>query len=205
MASGLSSARWQPSGIDDVFFCGAGPPGEEGGDQVVSVGSFNRVKNLRLILEIAQAMPDVSFLLVGDGPEREHLEATCKAAGILNISFAGWLPHSVLARLLPKSKVFLSTSLVEGTPTAMLEAMASGLAVVTSRSNDYGTLILNGINGFVIEGFEGNKYVEKIRLLLSDDALLRKVSEENRTKAKSYHWREVANRLTHWMIGADAS
>ncbi len=144
-------------------------------------------------------MPNTRFLLVGDGPERVSIQASCHNRGISNITFSGQLAPVKVSQQLRNAQIFLLTSFSEGTPTALLEAMASGLAVVTSRSNDYEDLIKPGKNGYVIEGFQAKSYVQRIKELLGDEKLLSEISHRNCEQATCYGWPVVAKRITGWM------
>jgi glycosyltransferase involved in cell wall biosynthesis len=147
-------------------------------------------------------MPDASFLLVGDGPERARIERTCRELGVANVTCAGRLTSAEVQRRLCGAKVFLSTSRVEGTPTAVLEAMACGLPVVTSRSNDYRDLIRDGENGFVVDGFLAADYAARIGELLADDGLRGRVGARNREAAREHGWANVARRVSRWFEAA---
>lgn len=188
--------HWQHSGIDPVYFTSSTA---EKSIDVITVCSFVPKKNLELVVDIANGMPDVSFLLVGDGPIRGRIETYCRERGTANVFFAGRLGPEDVADRLQRAKIFLLTSFAEGTPTALLEAMASGGAVVTSASNDYGEVVRNWENGFVLSGFAADEYSSAIRLLLSDEQLLRAVSRRNREQASAYLWTNVAEKITGWM------
>ncbi|MCP3177490.1 glycosyltransferase family 4 protein [Desulfuromonas sp. KJ2020] len=187
---------WQHSGIDSDFLSAKNQPKRT--FDVISVGSFVPVKNFELVIQIAEKMPEYTFLMVGDGPQRAAIEADCLRRGITNVTFAGQLESADVARALCRSRVFLLTSFTEGTPTALLEAMACGLAIVTSRSNNYDSLLKSGQNGYVVDGFQPNDYVLKIRELL-DSGLLDEISGHNRAQAKNYSWPAVAKQITEWM------
>lgn len=189
--------RWQHSGIDPVFFDTV--VDRVRSYDVISVGSFVPIKNFDLIVKIAFLMPNAKFIMIGDGLQKNLIEATCRSQAISNITFVGHLTPSEVAQQLRNARIFLSTSFAEGTPTALLEAMACGLAVVTSKSNDYDELIKPGKNGYIIEGFQANCYVKRIQELLDDESLLLKISRRNTEQAISYGWPEVAKRITEWM------
>lgn len=191
------SVRWQHSGIDQIFLDTA-----ELLDRfydVVSVGSFVPVKNYELIIEIASDLPNISFLLIGDGPTKAAMESSCKLKRLKNITFAGQVTPEEVAQSLRNAKILLMTSLAEGTPTALLEGMACGLAVITSRSNDYDQLIKPDWNGFVIDGYQAESYVLKIRELLGNENILDEISHRNREQARRFCWPQVAKRITDWM------
>lgn len=200
-ACGLRAVYWQNSGIESQFFEDGAQHGAAEVDVLV-VGNFLPVKNYPLVVDIARAMPDVSFLLIGDGPQRAQIEQTCQAGGLRNVRFSGALPSPEVCARMRGARLLLSTSLSEGTPTSLLEAMAVGLAVVTSRSNNYDKLIKPGCNGYIVDGFDSADYVAKLRILLDDTALLREVALRNRREARTHSWPEVARKITQWMEAA---
>lgn len=189
--------RWQHSGIDAQFL--KREHNQERSFDVVSVGSFVPVKNFDLIVEIAFLMPKATFLLIGDGSQKSLIEANCRNRAMSNVTFLGHLSPTEVAQQLRSAKIFLTTSFAEGTPTALLEAMACGLTVITSKSNDYGELIKPSKNGYVIEGFQADSYVERIQEFLDNESLLFEVSRRNTEQAMFYGWPEVTKRITEWM------
>lgn len=188
---------WQHSGIDADFI--ALKQEQKRNVDVISVGSFVRVKNFELVIQIAEKMPQYTFLLVGDGPQRAVIEADCRRRGMTNVAFTGQLVPTEVARSLCSARIFLLTSFAEGTPTALLEAMACGLAIVTSRSNNFDDLLKPGKNGYVMDGFQAQDYVLKISELLDDSNLLEEISRHNSEQAMSYSWPAVAYQITEWM------
>ncbi|MBZ0160457.1 glycosyltransferase family 4 protein [Candidatus Methylomirabilis sp.] len=192
--------RWQHSGIDAVLFTNDISETPNRTIDVVSAGSFVPCKNYELVVEVACAMPNVTFLLIGDGPRRCAIEAQCRRRGISNITFAGHLPPADVAQQLRHARIYLQTSLSEGTPTALLEGMACGLAVITSQSNDYEELIQPGQNGFVIEGFRAEPYVRRIQELLGNENRLHEIARRNSKQALRYGWSDVAKRITEWSM-----
>ncbi|MBZ0159115.1 glycosyltransferase family 4 protein [Candidatus Methylomirabilis sp.] len=190
--------RWQHSGIEKVFFDKDQSEERDRFIDVVSVGSFVPGKNYELVVEIAFAMPNVKFVLIGDGPQKCVIEALCRSRGLSNITFAGNLLPADVAQQMRSSRIYLHTSFSEGTPTALLEAMACGLAVITSNSNDYRNLIRPEQTGFVIESFQAESYVRRIRELLDDENRLHEISDRNSKQAVRYGWPDVAKRITEW-------
>ena len=198
--AGVTGARWQNSGIDAEFFLEKTAVNDVVTcADVACVANFFPVKNLALVIEIARALPEVNFVLIGDGPQRPALESVCLKDELKNVRFTGRLSAHEISQQLQASRVFLSTSISEGTPTALLEAMACGLPVVTSCSNDYRNLIAAGHNGFVIDNFAAKNYVKLLRELLTNQPLLVDISMRNKADSKRHAWPEVAMRITNWM------
>lgn len=191
--------RHQSSGIEGIFVDGARKGEREYNFDVVVVANFFPVKNHGLVVDIAKLLPGVRFLLIGDGPQRSLIEGQCRGAGVDNVTFSGKLCPADIATKLQNTKIFLSTSFSEGTPTAMLEAMAAGLTVVTSRSNDYSPIISGGVNGYVIGSFVASEYAGVISRLVDDPDFLSRARDMNKTIASRYVWSNVARNITALM------
>lgn len=188
---------WQHSGIDPVFI--EHESAAHRTIDVILVGSLVPVKNIDLVLDIASLLPDCRFLMVGDGPLRQWIEFSCQRRKIHNVTLAGHKMVTEVAAFMHQARIFLSTSFVEGTPTALLEAMACGLVIVTSNSNDYGGIIKSDKNGFVINGYHAPDYARQISGILDNEALRVEMSQHNRDQAADYCWPIVARRITEWM------
>ena len=88
------------------------------------------------------------LVFVGDGPERERLEAEAKALGIANrVIFKGALPEAETLREIAASDVLVLASFMEGIPVALMEAMALRVPVVAPNLAGIPELVTNGYNG----------------------------------------------------------
>jgi glycosyltransferase involved in cell wall biosynthesis len=104
---------------------------------VVYVGRLHEQKGvdwlIRLAPKVISRLPDHDFLLVGDGPDRTKLEALAKSLEIgQRVHFAGWRPD--VPDILAASSLLVLPSRWEGMPNVVLEAMATGLPVVSTRA-----------------------------------------------------------------------
>jgi glycosyltransferase involved in cell wall biosynthesis len=104
-------------------------------DVVCTVGRLTAIKQHRLFLEtvarVAEARPKLLALIAGDGELCHELEAFARERGIHErVRFLGW--RRDLAAIYGASDVFLLTSRNEGTPVALIEAMASGIPGVST-------------------------------------------------------------------------
>lgn len=195
--SEISGRDWVhvTSGIADVFFERNVSNAPELIDVVV-VGSLLPVKGLELALEVARILPHRQFRFVGDGPDRQRLFAL--AAGLANCVFVGRLEPKAVAETLRASRLLLSTSFREGTPTAILEAMASGLAIVATTSNDYQALI-ESEGGAVVLSRSAIEVAETVESFLSDETRLCRARAHNYRVASHYSWGNVSRRVSELM------
>ena len=102
---------------------------------VTTVGRLTEIKKHDLFLEMAQRVcssrQDVLFFIVGDGELRDELESIVSALGLESaVRFLGW--RQDLATIYAASDLFVLTSRNEGTPVALIEAMASGVPGIST-------------------------------------------------------------------------
>lgn len=104
---------------------------------VIGVGSLIPLKRydffINILTLVKKLKPSFSALLVGDGPERQQLEALAVAKGIAgNLKFTGALPREEVLSLMAQSKVFLHTSAYESFGFVLTEALQQGALVVST-------------------------------------------------------------------------
>lgn len=121
---------------------------------VTMVASLKDPKNPVDFVEVAalvhREMPNVHWLLVGDGELRHPVEERVDQRGLGDrIRLLGW--RRDVAALLGITDLFVLTSLSEGLPRAMLEAMAAGIPIVANAIDGIKDIIRDGVNGVLCE------------------------------------------------------
>jgi glycosyltransferase involved in cell wall biosynthesis len=119
---------------------------------VGNVGRFSAQKNpldwVRAAQGIAAACPQAWFLLVGDGPLRPEVTAALQQAGLEQRAVLTGLRRDP-ARMLAAMDIFMLSSLWEGLPRVIPQAMAMGLPVVANRADGSAEAIQDGITGYL--------------------------------------------------------
>ncbi len=166
------------TGIDLGRIAGAGagdePANELGlADRIVVgiVAKLSPVKGHQYFLEaaaeIAEARPDVAFLVVGDGIRKRELEEMAAELGIADrVTFAG--ARDDVPSLLKLMDVFVLSSLSEGSPNAVLEAMAAGLPVVATDVGGLPEIVIDGESGILVPPGDSGALAAAVRELLDD-------------------------------------
>jgi glycosyltransferase involved in cell wall biosynthesis len=104
---------------------------------------------LQAVRAIAPVRPDAVFLVVGDGERRSALEAMVRELGLAGrVRFLGW--RADLDRLYADLDVVVLTSKNEGSPVALIEAMAAGRPVVSTRAGGVEDVVVDGETGRVV-------------------------------------------------------
>jgi glycosyltransferase involved in cell wall biosynthesis len=141
---------------------------------VISVGNLKPQKNPADFIALAQRvcaeLPDTEFLFIGDGPLRQRLEFQLVAGGLSNrVKLAGWRRDT--AELLALADVFVMTSLWEGLPRALVEALKSGLPAVCYATDGVVDLLEDGKNGYAVPPRNVTALAEAVLKLLRDPKL----------------------------------
>jgi glycosyltransferase involved in cell wall biosynthesis len=147
------------------------------------VACFKQQKAPQDFIELANLVTDkiknVKFILAGDGVLRASLQKLIFRYRLQDkVILAGW--HRDIPQVLSALDIFVLTSLWEGFPITVLEAMASGKAVVVTHTGGIAELIKDGENGFLVRPKETEKMVEKIIRLVNNADLRRIMGEEAR-------------------------
>jgi glycosyltransferase involved in cell wall biosynthesis len=150
---------------------------------LLSVSRLEANKGYRVLVDalaqIRDALPESwLWLLVGEGPEREHLLDQIRA---LNLSeharLVGRLDDATLHNLYPLADLFVHPTLYEGSSLVTLEAMAHRRAVVASATGGIPDKVFEDHNGYLARPGDARALGEKIRRALSDPARLRAMGD----------------------------
>ena len=153
-----------------------------------TVGRMVPIKGFELFLEVAAALRRetrfVRFSILGEGPLRDEL---ARRAAALNISDC---VEFVAPRRDPLTyyrslDLYLNTSLHEGLPLSVVEAMACRKPVVSSAVGGIPEIVVHGEHGFLVEGREPGRFAEWCVKLMRDDLLRRTMGERAEAVATS--------------------
>lgn len=143
---------------------------------VVSVGGFVADKGHELVLDLLPALrrvhPGLIYVAVGNpggGESRlRSIERRIAAEGLNDcVRLAVARPHDEIAQWLAAADAFCLATAREGCSNAILEALACGVPVVTTRVGGNADLIRDGVNGFLVPYFDASAFAEAILAALS--------------------------------------
>jgi phosphatidylinositol alpha-1,6-mannosyltransferase len=166
--------------------------GLEGKKVIVSVGRLVHRKGQDFLIDslpiIAQKVPNVHLLLVGEGPYRAELERRSKTLGVRDrITFIGRVQYSELPEYICAGDIFAMPSRsrlagleVEGLGIVYLEASACGLPVIGGISGGAPDAVLEGITGFSVDGRSATAIAEAAIRLLSNPEYAEKLGAQGR-------------------------
>ena len=162
-----------------------------GGRVVGYVGRLAAEKQVDRFAELL-SLPNTTFLIVGDGPERATLEAKLNCS---NVHFVGKQTGIDLARHYASMDVFAHFGTEETFGQTIQEAQAAGCAVVAPRSGGPKFLIESGVSGFLAEPNQKGAFTPMISDLLTDDGLRARIAEGGRRSVLGKSWQANNSKL----------
>jgi len=189
-----------PNGIDADAYRGV-PPADlgqfglpPGRRAIVFVGRLHPQKGLDWFLSLApqmfQQLPDHDLLMVGDGPERGRLESLVRSLRLAQrVHWAGWSPH--VAPLLLASDLLVLPSRWEGMPNVLLEGMAAGLPVLSTRAHGVEELLGPLGDRQTADFGDGEAYLARLIRLASDRKESVELGRRNRARVEQFFSRRA--------------
>ena len=161
---------------------------------IISVGDINKNKNISLLIDIIAKCnnPKIKCLICGSGNDIDSLKDKASKLHVDNqILFLGF--RKDIKELLKIADIYVSTSLREGLPRALMEAMASGLPCVVSNIRGNTDLIRNDVGGFCCDTID--EYVMAINSIAEKKELVESFKNYNLAKIKEYDIKKVINEI----------
>jgi glycosyltransferase involved in cell wall biosynthesis len=185
-----------PNGVDEEWFAEPHPrPARSQGPlRLLFVGRLVPQKNLaRLLRATALSKHQVKLDVVGDGELRADLERLARDLGLSNVVFHGFLTGSALRARYSAADVMAIPSDVEGMPLVLLEAMASGLAVVVNAAPGLTEFVEE--RGLVVHDGTPEEFAKALDQLASDAELRLSLAKAGIEWARGHLWPEIACRV----------
>lgn len=171
---------------------------------VGSVARFVKQKGQIYLLKAAAKIlerikqPEVYFLLVGYGPMEARLRQLAESLNIKSRVIIS--PAKDIKEVLPIIDIYVISSLWEGQPIAMLEAMAVGCPVVATKVGGIPEVLIERKNGLLAVAGDENSLAEKIIMLLEDKELRASISQAARLTATGFSLPVYIKKLEDYFI-----
>lgn len=152
---------------------------------------------------VVQALPQVrketkipfEVEVVGTGMYRSELDTLAEELQVSDlIRYVGMVPYDSLEKSYQEADIFVLTSLSEGMPSVILEAMGCGLPIIASDVGGNNEIVQEGKNGYLIVGDDVNTLADRLIRLINDSALRKQMGTASRDYSLQYDWKNIMNR-----------
>ena len=196
----FSKTFFIPNIIGEPFESKSFIPSESKENIISFVGRLDKGKNVGELLEIFEQsnLPkDWILQIIGDGVERNNLEKYVKDKGLdANVSFLGSKNIDEISKLLDKSKICVSTSLKEGLPTVLVEAMFCSNVLVAYDCNYGPSDIINENNGFLIPLGDKKMFREKLEYLIMNQDIYNNLNKSSYEESQKWKKGKILEKWT---------
>jgi sugar transferase (PEP-CTERM/EpsH1 system associated) len=189
------------NGIDVERFSATGTRSTGAGRRAVTVGRLDPIKDqttlLRAVRFVVDKMPEFQLDVVGDGPSRRELEALRATLGLADhVHFHGY--REDVAPYLAAADLFVLSSISEGAPLALLEAMASSLPAVATDVGGIREVIVPGETGYLAPASSPEALGRAMLAVLADPGTLERLGRAARRRVEDrFNLRKVVAQYEH--------
>ncbi|MHA2142399.1 MAG: glycosyltransferase family 4 protein [Candidatus Thorarchaeota archaeon] len=144
---------------------------------------------------------DVHLVVGGNGPEKANLETLVTQLQLDDrVFFVGHVGRDMMSDIFSSSHFYVQFPESDGVPITAMEAMASGLPLISSAVGDISTLVKHGENGLLVDDDSPDALADAMKKILDDEVLRKAMSRKSRELAVNYHnrtkfFRAMAQRM----------
>lgn len=148
---------------------------------------------LRALQRVRQLRPDAHMTIAGTGPEKARLVALAQELGLAEfVQFAGRLDPDAMAALYRRADVTLNPSLADNMPNSVLEALASGVPVVSTDVGGVPFMVRHEQQALLVPPGDPEAMAAAVLRLANDPALRQRLVSAGLSEVQRYTWDQVA-------------
>ena len=162
---------------------------------------LSREKGLPILLEAMSKLKTHKLVIVGDGPQREHLEKIKEEKNLFNVVFTGKMYGDDLKEIVANAKFVVVPSIwYDNSPNVILEANALGKPVLAAEIGGIPEYINQNIDGLLYKYDNVDELAEKIDFLMAQTTYCKELGKEARHKISTHynpdvHYEKIQNLL----------
>ncbi|OGV54595.1 MAG: hypothetical protein A2X45_24515 [Lentisphaerae bacterium GWF2_50_93] len=163
---------------------------------IIAVGRLEEKKGFEILLKACKILAEQNIaprcIIVGEGPQRQMLEAEISEFGLKNVELAGAMDFDKVKMLMAESSMLVHSGRItengdhDGIPNVLLEAMALAKPVIATSVGGVSELIGNGVNGILVKSDDPDELAESIKALLNDKGFAGRIGKAAKEHIKGH-------------------
>jgi L-malate glycosyltransferase len=181
--------------------------------RILSTRNFEPLYNLPCTLRafrlVQDRYPDAQLTLVGSGSQEAALRHLAGELGLDHVTFAGRVRPEEIWRYYAEADIYLQTPDIDNMPSSVLEAFASGCAVVSTNAGGVPAILTDGVHGLLVPCNDHSAAAGAMLRVLEEPALACRMAEAALDTCARYQWSSVRSqwialyrRLAHARVAA---
>ncbi len=152
---------------------------------------YNVACTLRAFRLVQDRYPDATLVLVGAGSEDAPLRRLAADLGLRNVRFAGRVPPSDMWQHYADADIYLQTPNIDNMPASVLEAFASGCAVVATNAGGVPAILTDGVHGLLVGCDDHRAAADAVLRLIAEPVMSARLTASARESCEQYRWETV--------------
>jgi glycosyltransferase involved in cell wall biosynthesis len=152
---------------------------------------YNVECTLRAFQIVQRRRPEASLTVLGGGSRERSLRVMAQALGLTNIRFVGRVPHDLMPRYYADHDLYIQTPNIDNMPNSVIEAFASGLAVVSTDAGGIPTMMTHGEHGLLAPVNDHEALARHVLRLLDEPETARRIVLAARRASETYAWSRI--------------
>lgn len=165
---------------------------------------YNPKMALKVLMSLREKYPEASLCMVG--PEKDGTMASCKQCAKkygLDVKFTGKLKKKEWASLSKEYDIFINTTTIDNTPISVIEAMALGLPIISTKVGGIPKLINNNTEGILVNDSDVIGMTSAIEALLKEPQHAQQIAKQARNKAETFSWELIKKKWINFIESID--
>lgn len=176
--------------------------------RIVNVGRLSANKNqIQLVKHLQNSKIPIEIILVGSGDQEADLKALISTLpSHIELNLKGQVTHLELCEILKQSDIFIHYALSEGTPRAIIEAMAVGLPVIVTSAGFMKDILKHRYNAVILERPDSAQLLSYIEDLKNSECMRIQISKSGQASVlDTYEWNAVFDRYRQALLNMTSS
>jgi glycosyltransferase involved in cell wall biosynthesis len=178
--------------------------------KLMTMRAFHSIYNLnmapKVLIHLMHEFPHIELLMTGGNKHDgswELVKETAEIGGVTNrVKMLGFVPRANLPEVLDQSDIVLNTPNIDNTPVSLLEAMACGLCIVSTKVGGIPYLLDHEQNALLVPPDDTLAMAAAVRRILVEPGLAQRLSQNARKKAEQFDWSVVLPRWERLFLEA---